>query len=190
MTKKKTATPAPKPPTEPATVIGAKRIRKTYSLGDDYQAWKEHCDDLKVQSAFHSSEATRYRNAYKKAYENGAKGFCTDRDTKEWEKANNLITIAALKESERANAWKTLPIDKLDIPCQLLGALEEAKFDSLGKLAEWANRENREKIKGVSDKSVEKIRSALNAVIAPYHEPLISAHVEEAKVVIAKLNSK
>jgi len=189
MTKKKPqdSKTAPKPSESPTTVIGAKRIKKNYQLGDDYRAWKEHCDSLKTQSAFHSSEATRFRNAYKKTYENGAEGFCADCDEKEWEKANNLITIAAMKEDERANAWKDFPISKLDIPRALL-LLVERNFGTLGPLAEWVNKDYRDKIKKLGDKAVETLRDALNKVIAPYHEPIIQAEVERAKAFVQSLS--
>jgi DNA modification methylase len=104
MTKKTKTAESETAPTTPTTVIGKKHVRRKYSLGDDYREWKKHCDDLKLQSAFHSSEATRYRNEHKKCYENGADGFCNARDDREWGNANNLITIAAMKESERANS--------------------------------------------------------------------------------------
>lgn len=191
MTKKKTpkADPKtePKPSAKPTTVIGAKRIRKNYTLGDDYQAWKEHCDALKTKAAFHSAEATRYRNAHKKAYENGAAGFCSDRDEREWNRANNLITIAELKDNERANAWKVLTLDKLDLPPALLETLK-SHFANLNVLCEWIGKDFRAKKKGIGKGSIDKIRDALNAVIAPYHEPIIQAELEQAKTLLSELS--
>ena len=70
MTKKTKTADAASETSKPTTVIGKKHVRRKYSLGDDYREWKKHCDDLKLKSAFHSSEATRYRNEYKKGYEN------------------------------------------------------------------------------------------------------------------------
>ncbi len=178
---------APKPSEKPTAVIGAKLIRKKYSLGDDYVAWKEHCDSLKTKSAFHSSEATRYRNAYKKAYENGATGFCADRDEKEWEKANNLITIAELKDNDRANAWKILTVDKLDLPPAMLETLK-GYFANLNLLCEWIGKDHRAKKKGIGNGSIDKIRDALNAVIAPYHEPIVREELERAKTILNNLS--
>ena len=182
MPKRKTKTTEfPAASEEPTTVLQKKRCRRKYSLGDDYKAWKSHCDYLKSQAAFHGSEATRYRNDYKKSYENGADGFCNERDDREWEKANNLITIAEMKESERANAWKTLPIDRLDLPARLIALLKEHGFDTIESVSNWHDRGFRESKKGIGAAAIELIGSALCDFIAPYHEPIIQADVERAR---------
>jgi len=179
--KAKQTTEFPEASEEPTTVIGKKRVRRKYSLGDDYKAWKAFCDELKTKAAFHSSEAARYRNEYKKYYENGADGFCNERDDREWEKANNLITIAEMKESERANAWKTLPVDKLDLRVKLIETLKKVGFDTIGELSEWLGADFKEPKKGLGEKTIETLGDAVNKFTAPYHKPIIQAEVERAR---------
>ena len=189
MAKQKTKTTEfPAASEEPTTVLQKKRCRRKYSLGDDYKAWKAFCDDLKTKAAFHSSEATRYRNDYKKYYENGADGFCNERDDREWEKANNLITIAEMKESERANAWKALPVDKLDLPARLIALLKENEFDTIEAVLDWHNREFREPKKGIGGKAIERIGNALVDFIAPYHQEIVMSELEKAKSVLTELS--
>ena len=175
---------------EPTTVIGQKRVRRKYSLSDDYKAWKQRCDELKAQSVYHGSEATRNRNEWKKLYENGADGFCNTRDDREYEKANNLITISEMKESERANAWKQHPVDKLDLPGRLIKALqlEENKCKTIEAVSEWINRDFRNAKKGISKSAVEVIRDALCKFIAPYHEPILNEQIEKARAIREELS--
>jgi hypothetical protein len=187
MSKQKNKSDAPAASSTPTTVIGMKRVRKKYSLGDDYQAWKEHCDSLKNKSAFHSSEATRYRNEHKKYYENGASGFCNERDDKEWEKANNLITIAELKESDRGNAWKDIPVSFLDISQRLKDKLKENDLVILCNVATWINGGGT-KLKGISNNSKEVISDALNRYIAPYHQPILQQELDQAKKILSDLS--
>jgi len=189
MTKKtKTATLVPE--SDAPKVIGQKRIRKNYTLGDDYKAWKEYCDSLKVSAAFHGAEATRFRNTYKKYYENGAEGFCNERDDREWEKANNLITISEMKADERANAWKEVSVTKLDVSKKLMNALENCGFATLHEISEWVNDTFPEKKKGISPKSIGTIREALATFIEPYHKPILDAELERAKAKLEALGKK
>jgi hypothetical protein len=187
MAKRKNATadlPAAK---EPTTVLGKKYIRRKYSPGDDYKAWKAHCDQLKVDSAFHSSEATRLRNEFKKCYENGADGFCNVRDDKAWEKANNLITLAEMKESERANAWKSFSVEKLDLREKLIETLKENGLDTIGELSEWLGKEFKESVKGLGEKAIEKLGDAVNKFVAPYHAPITNDELAAAKAIQKEL---
>ena len=172
---------AGKPKKDASTVIGQKRVRKNYPLGEDYKAWKSRCDELKASAVFHGSEATRFRNEWKKVYENGAEGFCAARDEQEWYKVNNLITISEMKASDRANAWKPLPVDKLDLSKGLVDALTEHGFETVEKVQEWYNKTFREKIKGVSKGGAEKIGDALEKFIAPYHAEILNEEVERAR---------
>jgi len=162
-------------------VIGQKRVRKNYPLGDDYKAWKAECDKLKSSAVYHGSEATRFRNEWKKVYENGAEGFCAARDEKEWHKVNNLITIAEMKASDRANAWKPLPVNGLDLPNGIVAALTEHGFATVEKVSEWFNKAFRGKIKGISKASAVKIGDALTKFIAPYHAEILNEEVERAR---------
>lgn len=182
MAKRKNATAElPAASKEPTTVIGMKLVRRKYTLGEDYVAWKAHCDQLKSQSAFHSSEATRCRNEHKKVYENGADGFCNARDEREWNEANNLITRAELKESERANAWKSLPVECLDLRKKLVELLKKNKFNTIGELSEWLGRDFKESKKGLGEKAIETLGDAVNKFVAPYHAPILKEDVERAK---------
>jgi hypothetical protein len=174
---------------EPTTVLGKKHIRRKYSAGDDYKAWKAHCDQLKVDSAFHSSEATRLRNEFKKCYENGADGFCTVRDDQAWEKANNLITLAEMKESERANAWKKLPVEKLGVPKKIMNALKKNCFSTLAEVSDWCDVTFPEHKKGITPASVEIIKDVLNKFVAPYHAPIAQKEIEEAKAIQKELTA-
>lgn len=168
------------------STIGLKRPRKSYTLGQDYEAWKQECDRLKSEGEHHGREATRLRNSHKKLYAEGADGYCLRRDDSAWDQANNLLTLAELKEDERANAWKSLPITKLDLPPKLLGALEE-HFCDLEEVCSWIGRDFRDKKRGIGHAAIDKIRDALDAVIAPYHAPIIQAELERAKGLLATL---
>jgi len=181
MTRATKTTEFPAASEEPTTVIGKKRVRRKYSLGDDYVAWKLHCDNLKSQAAYHSSEARRYGNEHKKYYESGADGFCNARDDREWEKANNLITLAEMKESERANAWKAFPVDKLDLRVKLIETLKKVGFDTIGELSEWLGADFKEPKKGLGEKTIEMLGDAVNKFTAPYHQPIVQAEVERAR---------
>jgi hypothetical protein len=176
--------------TEPTTVIGKKHVRRKYTLGDDYKEWKSHCDDLKAKATFYGSEARRLQTEYKKCYENGAEGFCNARDDRQWDEANNLITIAAMKEDERANAWKTMQVAKLDLPQKLITALCDEEFVSIEQVSDWVERTNRDKIKGIGDKAVALIRDAVNRFVAPYHAPIIREELERAKWILEDLSKK
>ena len=187
---KKTKTALLEPTADAPQVIEHKRIRKSYTLGDDYKAWKEYCDSLKASAAFHSAEAVRFRNTHKKYYENGAEGFCRERDERAWEKANNLITIAQMKADERANAWKSVPVERLDVSKKLMNALKENGFDILEKVAEWANDKFPKKKKHISDASIGTIRDALAAFIAPYHKPILDEELARAKAEKATLEAQ
>ena len=158
---RKTKTATLEPTSDAPLIIGQKMVRKNYSLGDDYKAWKAFCDEMKTKSAFHSAEATRFRNTYKKYYENGAEGFCKERDERAWEEANNLITIAEMKADQRANAWKTVSVERLDVSKKLMNALMENGLTTLEKVADWVNDKFPKKKKNISDKSVGTIRNAL-----------------------------
>ena len=176
-------TKEPKTGSPPRTVIGQKRVRRKYSLSDDYKAWIQRCDELKAQAVYHGSEAKRLGNEWKKLYENKADGFCNARDDREWQKANNLITISEMMESERANAWKPHPVEKLDLPGRLIKALqlEENKFKTVEDVSEWINRDFRKAKKGISKAAVETIRDALCKFIAPYHEQILDEQIEQAR---------
>jgi DNA-directed RNA polymerase alpha subunit len=92
-----------------------------------------------------------------------------------------------MKTSERANAWKSIPVEKLDLPKRLIEALYEAGFQALADVTDWLNKDFREKKKGIGDKAVDDIRNALNTVIAPYHAPILQAELEQAKAVMKNL---
>jgi len=188
MARKTKTTEFPEASEEATVVLQKKRVRRKYSLGDDYKAWKAHCDHLKSQATFHGSEARRYGTEYKKCFENGAEGFCNERDDQVWEESNNLLTLAELKADERANAWKTLPVDKLDLPRKLIAALKENGYTVLERVADWVDRENRDKIKGIGDKAVKDISHAVNKLTAPYHKEITKPEIEKAKAVVEELS--
>jgi len=130
------------------------------------------------------AEARREMNSYKKPISDARAKVerlisCDVSGFLVWEKEQELPLLR--KAEEEANAWKREPVDKLDLPKGIIAAFTEHGFDRVVQVSDWYNLEYRSKIKGVSKSGIEKIGTALEKLIDPYHAPILAKQVEETQ---------